>query len=69
MDHAVPCVPGVVDDDVDLAVAKVGGCFDELGEVGGVGYVAGDSDGAVRVRVIDCSGDFITLFCTGGSEC
>ena len=69
MDHTIPCVPGVVDDDVDLAIAKVGGCFDELGKVGRVGHVAGDGDGAVRVRVIDCFGDFIPLFCMGGSEC
>ena len=63
VDHAVPRVAGVVDDDVDLAVAEVGGRFDELGEVGRVGHVAGDGDGAVRVRLVDGFGDLIALFC------
>ena len=63
VDHAVPRVARVVDEDVDLAVAEVGGRLDELGEVRGVGHVAGDGDGAVRVGVVDGFCDCVTFCC------
>ena len=46
MDHSIPREAGVVDDDVDLAVAEGGGFFHELRDVGGVEHVARDGEGA-----------------------
>jgi hypothetical protein len=45
VDDAVPRVPGVVDDDVDLAVAELCGFGNERFDVGVVEHVAGDGDG------------------------
>ena len=52
VDHAVPRVARVVDDDVDLAVAEVGGFLDERLDVRVVEYVAGDRDGRAA-RLLD----------------
>jgi hypothetical protein len=62
VDHPVPRVAGVVDDDVDLAAAEVGRCFDELREVRRVCHVAGHGDGAVRVCGVDGGGDVVAFF-------
>ena len=48
---------------MDLAVAELGGGFDEFREVGGVRHVTGDGDGAVRVYAVDGFGDFFAFFC------
>lgn len=45
VDHAVPCISRIVDDDVDLAVSELGGLFDERLDVSVVEDVAADSDG------------------------
>lgn len=45
VDHAVPGETCVVDDDMDFAVAEVGGPLDQLGVVGWVDDVAGYGDG------------------------
>lgn len=62
VDHAVPRVAGVVDDDVDLAVAELGGLFHERGDVFGVGDVAGDGDCLAAV-LVDAVGDVVGLLC------
>jgi hypothetical protein len=49
VDHAVPCVARVIDDDVDLAVAKLRRLLNERLDVGIVEDVARDSDGAAAV--------------------
>jgi hypothetical protein len=49
VDDAVPCVAGIVDDDVDLAVAKVGRFLDERLDVGVVEHIAADCNGAAAV--------------------
>jgi hypothetical protein len=49
VDHAIPCVARVVDDDVDLAVAKVGGFLDERLDVGVVEDVACYRDGLAAI--------------------
>lgn len=45
MDHGVPSEAGVVDDDVDFAVAEFGGFLDQILVVGWVDNVACDGDG------------------------
>ena len=51
MDHTVPGVACVVDDDVDLAVAELCGLLDERVEVLVVEHVSGRSDGLATVLV------------------
>lgn len=62
MDHAVPGVAGVVDDDVDLAVAKFCSLLDEGFEVFVVEHVAWGSDG-LAAALVDGVGDALCLFC------
>ena len=61
VDYPVPGVAGVVDDDVDLAVAVLRCGFDQLVHVGGVGHVARDGDGGTRVCIIDFLGGLVGL--------
>ena len=51
MDHAIPGEAGVVDDDVDFAVAEVGCGFDQCGVVVAVRDVTGAGDGLAAVLV------------------
>lgn len=51
MDHAVPGVACVVDDNVDLAVAEVCGLLDERVDVLVVEHVSGDSEGLAAALV------------------
>lgn len=51
MDDTVPGVASIVDNDVDLAVAKLGGLLDEVVNVVLVEDVASDSDGLAAVPV------------------
>lgn len=62
MDDTVPGVPGVVDDDVNLATAEGRGLLDEAGDVGLVHDVAGNGQGAAAVGV-DLRGDLGRLGC------
>lgn len=55
MDHAVPREAGVVNDDVDLAIAELGGFLDELVYVGVDEDVAGDCDRAAA-GLVDLAG-------------
>lgn len=61
MDHAVPRVAGVVDDDVDLAATELGGFGDEGLDVGGVEDVTGNADGLAAI-LVDGVGDCVTFF-------
>lgn len=58
--HAVPGVAGVVDDDVQLAAAELGGLLDEALEVVVVEHVTHDRQGAAAVGV-DLVGDLARL--------
>jgi len=51
VDHAVPGVACVVDDDVDFAVAEVCGLLDERVDVLVVEHVSGDSEGLATALV------------------
>ena len=51
VDHAVPSVACVVDDDVDLAVAEVCGLLDERVDVFVVEHVSGDGEGLAAALV------------------
>lgn len=67
VDHAVPGIARVVDDDVDLAVAKVCGALDDFLDVLSVGHVAGYGDG-LAAGLVDVVGDGAGLLCGGVSE-
>ena len=60
MDHSVPGEAGIVDDDMDFAVAKFGGFLDEVLVVSWVDDVAGDGDGGAA-GIIDGIGDGLSL--------
>lgn len=62
MDHAVPGVACVVDDDVDLAVAEVCGLLDERVKVFVVEHVAWGSD-CLAAGLVDGIGDGLCLLC------
>ena len=64
VDHPVPRVPRIVDDDVDLAVAKLCGFLDERLDVGVVEDVAGDGDGGAAGR--GYGGGYVLCFLWGG---
>jgi hypothetical protein len=53
VDDAVPRVPGVVDDDMDLAIAKLRSLGHQHGEVVGVCHVTRDRDRPPRRSVVD----------------
>jgi hypothetical protein len=58
VDYAVPCISGIVDDDVDLAAAELRGLEDEGLDVGVVEDVAGDRDGATTGLFDGCDYGF-----------
>jgi hypothetical protein len=62
VDHAVPCVARVVNDDVDLAVAKLRSLLNERLDVGIVEDVACDCNGAAAV-LLDLVDYGLGLFC------
>lgn len=53
VNHPVPGVSCIVDDDVDLPATKLGRLLDQHGEVVGVGYVAGHAYGRVGRGGVD----------------
>lgn len=61
MNHPVPSVPCVVDDEVDFAAAKLGRLLDQHGKVARVGHIARHADGGVGRRGIDRRGDRVGL--------
>jgi hypothetical protein len=52
VDDAIPCVAGVVDDNVDLAASELSGLGNKRLDVGVVEHVACDSQGATT-RLVD----------------
>lgn len=60
MNYGVPGEAGVVDDDVDFAVAEFGGFLDEVLVVGWVNNVAGDGEGGAA-GFVDGIGDRLSL--------
>ena len=62
MDHAVPGVACVVDDDVDLAVAEVCGLLDERVDVFVVEHVSGDSE-CLAAALVDGICDVLCFIC------
>lgn len=65
MDHSVPGIACVVDDDVDLAVAEVCGLLDEGLEVFVVEHVAWGGERLAAV-LVDGVGDGLCFFCWFG---
>lgn len=51
MNHTIPGVAGIVDDDVNFAIAEVGGLFDETLNVRLVCDVSRDGDSLATVGV------------------
>ena len=62
VDHAVPSVACVVDDDVDLAVAEVCGLLDERVDVFVVEHVSGDSE-CLAAALVDGVCDGLCFVC------
>jgi hypothetical protein len=62
VDHAVPGVACVVDDDVDLAVAEVCGLLDERVDVCVVEHVSRDSESLAAI-LVDGVCDTLCFFC------
>jgi len=62
VDHAVPGVACVVDDDVDLAAAEVCGLLDERVDVLVVEHIAGHGEGLAAV-LVDGVCDGFGFFC------
>jgi len=62
VDHAVPCEAGVVDDDVNLAVAELGRLFDQFIDIRINENVACYGNGA-SAGLVDLARDFIRFFC------
>ena len=60
VNDAVPRVAGIVDNDVDLAVAKLGGATDQRGNVVAVQHITSDGDG-LATRRGDSVGDGLAL--------
>jgi hypothetical protein len=67
VDHAVPGVACVVDDDVDFAVAEVCGLLDERVEVCVVEHVSWGGDG-LAAGLVDAVCDALCFVCCGVSE-
>jgi hypothetical protein len=64
VNHTVPSIPSVVDDDVDLAVAELCSLLHKRVEVLVVEHVAWGGDG-FATALVDGIGDALCLFCFG----
>lgn len=62
VNDAVPGIPGVVDDDIDLAITKLGGALDESVYVVCLENVAGDGDSLATIG-LDALSDGVALVC------
>lgn len=67
VDDAVPGKPGIIDDDVNLAVAEIRSALDKLGDVCWAQDVADDGEGAAGFGGVDCVGDGVGFFYCWGS--
>jgi len=67
MDNPIPREPGVVHDDVDLPVAKLGRLLHQRLDVVGVLDVADHGDRAAGLGVVDRLGDGVGFLCSAGS--
>jgi hypothetical protein len=63
VNNAIPREPGIVHDNVDLAVAELGGFFYEVGYIVAVEDVADDGEGAAGFCGVDCVGDGVGFRC------
>lgn len=63
MDYAIPGEAGVVDDDVDLAPAKLCSALDELGDVVAIQDVADHGEGSACLGGVDGICDRVGFVC------
>lgn len=59
MDDTIPGVASIVDDDVNLAIAKLGRLLHQDGEEVGVGDITSDSNGSARGGIVDRLGNAV----------
>lgn len=62
VNYAVPSVACVVDDDVNLSLAELGGFLDELVEVCVIEHISGDGEG-FATALVDGVGDLLCFGC------
>lgn len=62
VNDAIPCKSGVVDDDVNLAVAELGGFLDQIVDIVAVEDIADDGKGTAGFRRVNGVGDSVGLF-------
>lgn len=62
VNDAIPCKSGVVDDDVNLAVAELGGFLDQIVDIIAVEDIADDGKGTAGFRRVNGVGDSVGLF-------
>lgn len=63
MNNTIPCEPGIVHDNVDFAIAELGGFLYQLGDVVAIEDIAADGEGAAGLCGVDRVSDGVGLFC------
>ena len=63
VNNTIPCEPGIVHDNVDFAIAELGGFFNQLGEVVAIEDIADDGEGTASFCGVDRVSDGVGLFC------
>ena len=63
MNNAIPHEPGIIHDNVNLAVAELGGFLYEVGYIVAVEDVADDGEGSAGLCSVDSVGDGVGFRC------
>lgn len=61
VNNTVPSEPGIIDDDVDLTIAKIGSPFDKVIDIVSIKDIPDDSEGTAGFRRVDGVCDCVGL--------
>lgn len=63
MNNTIPGEPSIVNDDVDFAIAELGGFLHQFGYVVAVEDIPDDGEGTTGLGGVDCVGDGVGFVC------
>lgn len=63
MNNTIPCKPGIVDDDMNLAISELSRFLHQFGDIISIEDIADDSEGTAGLRRVDGISDGIRFCC------
>lgn len=63
VNNTIPGEPGIVDDNVDFAIAELGGFLYQFGDIVAIEDIANDGEGTAGLGGVDRVGDGVGFLC------